>query len=65
MSRSPEYEQGNRAAIKWAITWLHERANEMNDPHARLVLNSAAFNMGVDTKRHPGPKEWPDTPVDR
>lgn len=59
MARSPEYEQGNRAGVKWAISWLHERAIEMNDERARAFLNSAAFNMGVDAKRHPGPKEWP------
>ena len=32
--RTPQYMQGRREAIKWAVTWLHDRANEMNDPHA-------------------------------
>jgi hypothetical protein len=54
MSRSPEYTQGKRAGIKWAITWLHERANEMNDEHAKAILNTAAFNMGVDAKKTDG-----------
>jgi hypothetical protein len=34
--------------IRSAITWLHERAKEMNDPHARAVLNSAAFGLGTE-----------------
>lgn len=51
MSRSPQYEQGRRNGIKWAVTWLHQRAAEMNDPHAKIVLNSAAFNMGLGAKR--------------
>jgi len=42
---------GRRNGIKWAITWLHERANEMGDPHAKIVLDAAAFNMGVEAKR--------------
>lgn len=54
MSRSPEYTQGKRAGIKWAITWLHERAVEMNDEHAKAILNTAAFNMGVDAKQTDG-----------
>lgn len=50
MSRIPEYTRGQRDGIRWAITWLHSRAREMNDPHAKGVLNSAAFNMGVAAK---------------
>lgn len=50
MARSHEYTQGRRAGLKWAISWLHERANEMNDPHAKAVLNSAAFNLGVENR---------------
>jgi len=53
MSRSHEYNNGRREGIKWAIMWLHARAKEMNDPHAVAVLNSAAFNMGVDAKHPP------------
>lgn len=41
---------GQRAGIRWAIAWLHKRAGEMNDPHAKAVLNTAAFQMGVDGK---------------
>ena len=50
MGRSPEYTQGKRAGIKWAISWLHERANEMNDPSAKAILNTAAFHMGVENR---------------
>lgn len=38
------------AGVRLAITWLHRRAEQMNDPHARAVLNSAAFQLGVDLK---------------
>jgi hypothetical protein len=48
--RAPQYMHGRREAIKWAVTWLHQRALEMNDPHAKAILNSAAFNMGSDAK---------------
>jgi hypothetical protein len=33
--------------IRACITRLHELAREMNDPHAKAVLNSAAFDLGV------------------
>lgn len=29
------------------ITWLHEEAASMNDPHARRLLDGAAFALGV------------------
>lgn len=38
------------AGVRWAITWLHERAREMNDGHAQQVLHSAATNLGWDWK---------------
>ena len=41
--------------IRRAITWLHDRAKEMNDPHAKAVLNSAATNLGWDLE-HGMPK---------
>lgn len=46
----PEYDRGVRDGMRRAITWLHERANEMNDPWAKAVLNTAAHNMGVAGK---------------
>lgn len=36
-----------QAGVRAAITWLHEEAKRMNDPHARQVLNDAAFHLGV------------------
>jgi hypothetical protein len=50
MSRSEQYIQGRRAGVKWAITWLHGRAKEMNDPHAKTILDTAAFQMGVQAR---------------
>lgn len=50
MTQMDPHKRGFRAGQRWAITWLHERAKSMNDPHARDVLNSAAFQMGVDAK---------------
>lgn len=38
------YYRGVRACVQW----LHLRAAEMNDPHAKALLNSAAFSLGVD-----------------
>lgn len=39
------------AGVRWAIKWLHSRAEEMNDGHAQLVLNSAATNLGWELQR--------------
>ncbi len=41
---------GRRDGIRIAITWLLKRAREMNDPHAKAVLNSAAYSLGQDQK---------------
>jgi hypothetical protein len=46
----PEYERGVRAGTKFAVAWLHARANEMNDPWAKAVLNTAAFGLGLRGK---------------
>ena len=48
MTKMPDYDRGRRDGIRWAITWLHERAKEMNDPKATAILNTAAFNMSTD-----------------
>ncbi len=37
---------GRRDGVRWAVTWLANRAKEMNDDHAKIVLNSAATNLG-------------------
>jgi hypothetical protein len=41
---SSDFYRGVRAAI----TWLHVEAQRMSDPHARSVLNNAAFHLGVN-----------------
>ena len=41
---------GQRAGIRWAIAWLHKHAGEMNDPRAKRLLNTAAFQMSIDAK---------------
>ena len=38
--------QGFRAGLREAIRFLGHRANQMKDPHATVVLNSAAFVLG-------------------
>ena len=62
MSRLPEYNRGYQDGVRWAISWLHERARSMNDPHAKAVLNTAGFNLGVEWSRvKPGtPATQPD-----
>lgn len=47
-SRSDDYAAGHRRAMRAAIAWLHRRAELMNDQHAKQVLHSAAFSLGVD-----------------
>lgn len=44
--RSKDYLNGYAEAWKDAITFLHDRAEIMNDPAAKEVLNVAAFNLG-------------------
>ncbi|HRK24826.1 MAG TPA: hypothetical protein PLQ11_07720 [Beijerinckiaceae bacterium] len=45
-SRTPAFMHGVRHAEKRMQTWLHERAEWMNDPNATSVLHSAAFDLG-------------------
>lgn len=42
-----EYQRGYQDAARQMITWLHEQAASMNDPHARRLLDGAAFALGV------------------
>jgi len=49
MTQMEPYARGRRDGIRWAITWLHARAEEMNDPNAKTILNTAAFNIGAGT----------------
>ena len=48
-----ERQIGFNQGVRSCIAWLHQRAAEMNDPHAKAVLNSAAFNLGTDKPSPP------------
>jgi hypothetical protein len=41
----------HKAGARWAIAWLHKRALGMNDPHARVILNTAGYHMGIELSR--------------
>ena len=43
--------RSRRKARREAEAWLRARAQEMNDPHARQVLNSAAFAFSSEKLR--------------
>ncbi|MDP3862449.1 MAG: hypothetical protein Q8Q63_12790 [Phaeovulum sp.] len=43
--------RARREALREAQSWLLVRAREMNDPHARQVLNSAASAWGNEKLR--------------
>jgi len=47
---SEDRQLGKRDGLRWAITWLHRRAAGMYDPHAKAVLNSAAFDLGNEIR---------------
>lgn len=47
----PEYDRGVRSGIKFAVTWLHNQANTMNDPWAKAVLDCAADGLGKEGKQ--------------
>jgi L-ascorbate metabolism protein UlaG (beta-lactamase superfamily) len=53
MTRIDEYERGKRDGIRQAVTWLYHRAQEMNDPHAVLILHCAADHLGQQRARDP------------
>jgi hypothetical protein len=46
--RSDEYSAGHRRAGRACVDWLHRRAEAMDDPWARDVLNAAAFSLGTE-----------------
>ncbi len=48
MGRSEDRRLGTRDGIRFAVGWLHRRADAMSDPAARVILNAAAFNLGND-----------------
>lgn len=45
-----EHARGLQDATREIIAWLHAEALRMNDPHARGILNGAAFSIGVASK---------------
>jgi hypothetical protein len=45
--RITEYERGYNDAMRRAISWIHAEALQMNDPHARRVLDLAASSLGA------------------
>jgi hypothetical protein len=51
LSRSLPYCDGFREASKLAVELLHDLHAEMNDPHAKRVLDSAAFSIGNALKK--------------
>lgn len=53
-TRHPLFREGYRCCTRDAVTWLHNRATEMNDPQARAVLNVAANTLGGSAKRNRG-----------
>ena len=62
--RSDQWEDGRRNGIKWAVTYLHSRAKEMNDTKAMIVLDSAAFNMGWQAKHERPPRQVSELVID-
>jgi hypothetical protein len=50
--RSQQFRDGHRNATKACVAWLHARTEEMNDWHAKAILNTAAFHLGVATSRN-------------
>lgn len=36
------------AGVRASVTWLHRRAEAMGDPHARAILNTAAFHLATE-----------------
>lgn len=51
MAREPQYLQGFREASKLAIKTIHDEANDMNDPRAKRILDSAGFSLGIALKK--------------
>lgn len=57
-----DFARGMKEGIAWSIAWLHKRADWMNDPLAKAVLNGAAFNLGQEKTKmqivgHPAPDQ--------
>lgn len=46
--RPAAYRAGHRRAVRACVAWLHREAASMANPHARALLNEAAFHLGQD-----------------
>ena len=49
--RSQQFIDGYRHAAKFSVDFLHRRAEQMADPNARSILNSAAWALGNAAKK--------------
>lgn len=57
-----DFARGMKEGIAWSVAWLHKRADWMNDPLAKAVLNGAAFSLGREKSQaqiagHPAPDQ--------
>lgn len=52
--RSQQYRDGKRAALKWAVEWLHKQAKKMDDPKARGIMNRTALELGIAKREYLG-----------
>jgi hypothetical protein len=60
LTPSRAFERGVNACIDW----LRLRALEMNDPRARLVLNSASFSLGANKPTFASAPSSPWQPIE-
>jgi len=44
----PDRKLGYRDGVRAAVTWLHNRAKQMRDPHAKAILDCAADHFGTE-----------------
>lgn len=52
ISNKPDYWKGVSNGVRAAVTWLHRRALEMNDPAARAILHKAGSDLGECKAHH-------------
>lgn len=57
MTQKPDIDRGFETGIRTAVMWLHERAEQMNDPKAQRILNAAADHLGKDHAHYSGKAE--------
>lgn len=49
-TRTPQWHDGRKAGVKFAVEWIHRRAAELNDPGAKAAMNVAANDLGREGK---------------